>query len=50
VGRGRLNGRYALLKYDGHSWNFSQNADGSLKLDGDKHRLEEFVRAFVEAK
>jgi CRISPR/Cas system CSM-associated protein Csm3 (group 7 of RAMP superfamily) len=50
VGRGRLNGRSALLNYDGHSWNFSQDGDGPLQLDGDKYRLEEFVRAFVEAK
>jgi CRISPR/Cas system CSM-associated protein Csm3 (group 7 of RAMP superfamily) len=50
VGRGRLNGRSALLNFDGCSWIFSQDGDGPLQLEGDKSRLEEFVRAFVEAK
>lgn len=50
VGRGRLNGRSALLNFDGHSWIFSQEADGPLQLEGNKNTLEEFVRAFAEAK
>jgi CRISPR/Cas system CSM-associated protein Csm3 (group 7 of RAMP superfamily) len=50
VGRGRLNGRSARLNFDGHSWIFSQDGDGPLQLEGDTYRLEEFVRAFVEAK
>jgi len=50
VGRGRLNGRSARLNFECHSWIFSQDGDGPLQLEGDTYRLEEFVRAFVEAK
>lgn len=48
VGRGRLKGKQADLSFDGSSWVFTQNQDGTLQIEGDKVRLEEFVRAFVE--
>jgi CRISPR/Cas system CSM-associated protein Csm3 (group 7 of RAMP superfamily) len=48
VGRGRLKGKQATFTYDGASWTFTQRDDGTLQVEGDKARLEQFVQAFVE--
>ena len=48
VGRGRLRGKHAVLTYGGNSWTFTQDTDGALQVQGDKHRLEQFVHTFVE--
>jgi CRISPR/Cas system CSM-associated protein Csm3 (group 7 of RAMP superfamily) len=47
VGRGRLKGESATLTYDGGPWKFTQLDDGTLRLEGDRNRLEAFVSAFV---
>lgn len=48
VGRGRLKGKQAVMSYDGSSWRFTQGQEGALQVEGDKARLEEFVRTFME--
>jgi CRISPR/Cas system CSM-associated protein Csm3 (group 7 of RAMP superfamily) len=48
VGRGRVRGKQAVLRYDGSAWTLTQGQAGTLQVEGDRTRLEEFVRAFVE--
>lgn len=48
VGRGRLRGEQATLTYSGTSWTLIQRDDGTLHVEGDKVRLEQFVQAFVK--
>ncbi len=46
IGRGYLKGKTATLTYDNESWSFTQ--DKGLVVSGDKERLEEFVKSFLE--
>lgn len=48
VGRGRLRGKQATLTHDGTSWTFTRREGGTLHVEGDKARLEQYVQAFVE--
>jgi len=48
VGRGRLRGEQAILTYADDRWVFTQNANGTPYVEGDKAKLEQFVQAFVE--
>jgi CRISPR/Cas system CSM-associated protein Csm3 (group 7 of RAMP superfamily) len=47
VGRGRLRGMSATLTYKGCPWELTQLDDGTLRVEGDRNRLETFVSAFV---
>lgn len=47
VGRGRLKGKQASLKYNGKTWTFIQE-NGMLRVEGDRAELESFVKAFTE--
>lgn len=48
IGRGRLKGYYASLKFLGKEWTFTQNLDGKLSVTGNKNELEQFVQDFNE--
>ncbi len=46
VGRGRLLGRWATLRYDGAQWHIKSTENGKLDITGaDREELERFVRA-----
>lgn len=47
VGRGRLKGKEARLVYGGCCWTFVQCENDTLRVEGDRTRLEELVRAFL---
>jgi len=47
VGRGRLRGLHAELFLNNEAWKIETQEDGSLKIAGDRDRLESFVQAFV---
>ena len=47
VGRGRLRGLRAELSLNNESWEIEAQENGSLKIGGNRDRLESFVQAFV---
>jgi hypothetical protein len=47
VGRGRLRGLRAELSLNNESWEIEAQENGSLKIVGNRDRLESFVQAFV---
>ena len=47
VGRGRLRGSEARLAFNDETWVITENTDGSLAIQGNAERLDEFVNAFV---
>jgi CRISPR/Cas system CSM-associated protein Csm3 (group 7 of RAMP superfamily) len=47
IGRGRLKGKQASLKYNGKIWTFIQG-NRMLRVEGDRAKLESFVKAFTE--
>lgn len=48
IGRGRLKGQEALLTYQADSWTFRQGENDTIRVEGDKAKLEQFVQAFVK--
>lgn len=49
VGRGRLKGMKADLKFPGQAWRLETGPDGSMLIGGDKQFLEEnFLQAFLK--
>ncbi len=47
IGRGRLRGIQAELKYDDSHWKIKAQENGALTIEGNRKRLESFVQAFV---
>jgi CRISPR/Cas system CSM-associated protein Csm3 (group 7 of RAMP superfamily) len=48
IGRGRLAGERAELLYNGARWVLADAGSGKIEVDGDREKLEAFVRAFAE--
>jgi CRISPR/Cas system CSM-associated protein Csm3 (group 7 of RAMP superfamily) len=48
IGRGRLAGERAELLYDGARWVLADAGHGNIEVNGDREKLEAFVRAFAE--
>ena len=45
IGRGRLRGRQAILRYDQQQWHFRADPAHSLQVDGDRATLDAYVSA-----